>query len=179
MRDFANLDLLAWSDPPLDHRYVLRREDVLVFTSDVLEEQIDVSGRASFEGVVSADCPDTDLFVSLHDVYPDGRSIVLGGDPPAMLRLAYHKGAEAEPLLPGRPVDVRIPMTWLHHSFLPGHRIRLAITSSCVPMSARNLNGGEPWPDATEPHIARVAIHRGPRHSSRLVLPVEPAVPGS
>lgn len=174
VRDFSNLDVFAWSDPPLDSRYLLRREDVLVFTSEALKRQVDISGRAFFEGSVSVDCPDTDLVVTLFDVYPDGRSILLGADTPAILRLAFRNGPDPEPLTPGQPVDVRIPISWFHHSFLPGHRIRLSVTSSWFPFSARNLNGGVAWPDATEPRLARVTVHRGPTHSSRVILPVEP-----
>jgi putative CocE/NonD family hydrolase len=169
--DFANLDVFAWSDPPLDSRFQLRRSDVCVYTTEKLEQPIDVSGQAFFDGFVSADCPDTDLAVGLYDVYPDGRSIVLGSR--SIHRLAYRNGAQPEPLPVGTPVEVHMPVTWLHHRFLPGHRIRLAISSSAFPIHARNFNNGEPWPDAVEPRIARVTIHRGARYPSSFVLPVE------
>jgi putative CocE/NonD family hydrolase len=175
VRDFSNLDMLAWSDPPLDSRYLLRRKDVLVFTSAPLEQRVDASGHAIFEGFVSADCPDTDLIAELYDIHPDGRAIVLGSILGASLRLAYRNGPEAEPLQPGEPAAVRLPLTWMHHSLLPGHRIALSLTSSRFPFLARNRNTGEAWPDVTESRIARVTIHRGPAHPSRLVLPVEPA----
>jgi putative CocE/NonD family hydrolase len=172
-RDFSSLDVFAWSDPPLDARYFLRREDVLVYTSAELEQQLAVSGQALFEGTISTDCPDTDLAVALYDVYPDGRSILMQGFPEGILRLSYRNGPIPEPLSPRDPVRVRIPITWLHHTFLPGHRIRLSITSSSFPTWARNLNSGDIWYEATESRTARVVIHRGPGHPSRLVLPVE------
>jgi putative CocE/NonD family hydrolase len=171
-RDFSNLDVFAWSDPPLDSRYLLRREDVLFYASAPLESRIDVSGRARFEGVVSVDCPDTDLAVGLYDVYPDGRAIVLGDL--SIQRLAFRNGVESEPLTPGEPVDVRLALTWLHHAFLPGHRIGLGILSSAYPHWALNRNTGAPWADAVDSRVARVTVHRGGARGSRLVLPREP-----
>jgi putative CocE/NonD family hydrolase len=173
VRDFTNLGLFAWSDPPLDGRYLLRREDVLVYTSEPLERGTDVSGRAVFEGVVWVDAPDADLMIGVHDVHPDGRSIVLGSDLWVIQRLSNRNGPDPEPLTPGEPVEVRVPGTWLHHRFLQGHRIRVMITSSYFPRFARNLNRGEPWPDAADPRVVRVTIQRGRAGSSRLVLPVE------
>jgi putative CocE/NonD family hydrolase len=163
VRDFTSLGSFASSDPPLDGRHLLRRPDVLVYTSEELAEAIDVSGEACFEGHVSLDCPETDIAVSLHDVHPDGRSIYLGPEFPEIRRIAGGDG----------PVAVRIPVTWLHHRFARGHRIRVAITSSAYPFYARNLNGGEPWADAAHPRPARVTLHRAPRDGCRLVLPVE------
>jgi putative CocE/NonD family hydrolase len=168
-RDFSNLDVFAWSDPPLDSRYLLRRDDVLFYASAPLERRVDVSGRARFEGAVSVDCPDTDLAVGIYDVAPDGRAIVLGDL--SIQRLAFRNGPVAEPLPPGEPVDVRIELSWLHHAFLPGHRIGLALLSAAYPHWALNRNTGEPWADAVDARVARVTIHRP---GSRLVLPREP-----
>jgi putative CocE/NonD family hydrolase len=172
IRDFSNLDMLAWSDPPLDSRYLLRRDDVLVFTSAPRERRLDVSGQAVFEGFVSADCPDTDLVADLYDIHPDGRSIMLGALA-RPLRLAYRNGPDAEPLRPGEPVSVRLPFSWVHHSFLPGHRVGLSLSSSRFPFCAPNRNTGEAWADATDGRVARVSVHRGARYPSQLVLPVE------
>jgi putative CocE/NonD family hydrolase len=175
VRDFSDLESMGWSDPPLDSRYLLRRDDVLVFTSAELETSVSVSGQAMFDGFVSVDVPDTDISISLYDVYPDGRFILLSGwvQPPTMLRLSLRNGVDPEPLVPGEPVRIQIPAVWLHHTFLPGHRIAVAVTSSWFPIFARNLNTGESWPDAVHPRVARVSVHYGPEHPSRFVLPVE------
>jgi putative CocE/NonD family hydrolase len=172
-RDFSNLDVLAWSDPPLDGRYALRRDDVLVYTGDVLERPVDVSGRAVFEGFVSVDATDADLVIGVHDVYPDGRSIGLDGFGSGALRLSFRNGADPEPLTPGEPVAASVPLAWMHHTFLPGHRIRLVVSSTSYPNRVPNPHTGEAWADVVDPRPARVTIHRGPQHPSRLVLPVE------
>jgi uncharacterized protein len=181
-RDFTHLADFAWSDPPLDRRYLLRRTDVLVYAGPVLDDPVDVSGLAEFQGFVSVDCPDTDLSVALYDICPDGRAIVLGGPGthgPGVLRLSHRDGAGPEPVRPGEVVGVRVPLTWLQHTFLPGHRIALSITSSEFPTYARNFNTGRPWPDDTEQAVAEVTVHHGTEHPSRLLLPVEPATEAS
>lgn len=173
--DFSNLDDFAWSDPPLDERYIGRRRDTLVFRSEEFSAPLTVSGQAWFQGFVSVDQPSTDVAVKLFDVHPDGRWIVHGALllPPPIGRLPV----EDDPDSWSRPREVSIPLVWLHHRFLPGHRIAVAITSSFSPPYARNLNSGEPWADAVEPRIARVAVHFGSGRESRLILPVEPQGP--
>ncbi len=171
-RDFSNLEVFAWSDSPLDHRYLLRRPDTLVFLGPVLDHAVDVSGLAEFDGHVSVDRPDTDISVGIYDVHPDGRAITMGAR--GILRLSHRDGPVAEPLTPGEVVRVRIPVSWLHHRFLPGHRIALSVTSSDFPTYARNFNTGEPWMDAVAPQVAEVTVHHGAATPSRLLLPVEP-----
>lgn len=174
-RDFTNLDLFSWSDPPLDQRYLLRRPDVLVYTSTVLNHPVDVSGQAEFEGYVSITTPDADLSVLLVDVYPDGRRMLVGGELGAtgLLRLSLRDGKDPQFLEPSEVVKVHIPLVWMHHRFLKGHRIAIAIQSSAYPAFARNLNTGEPWPDAVDARSAEVTLHHGPKHPSRLVMPIE------
>jgi predicted acyl esterase len=58
--------------------------------------------------------------------------------------------------------------------FLPGHRIRLDISSSNFPRYDRNTNtGGVIAREAEDQMIPAVnRIHHGPDHPSRLVLPI-------
>ena len=62
---------------PLDQRKLEARDDVLVFTSEPLDEPVEVTGRVRAKLWVVSDAPDTDFFVKLCDVYPDGRSFNL------------------------------------------------------------------------------------------------------
>ncbi|MHC4328452.1 MAG: CocE/NonD family hydrolase, partial [Planctomycetota bacterium] len=59
---------------PMDQRKIESRPDVLLFTTDVLAEPVEVTGRIYAKLYVSSDRPDTDFTVKLTDVYPDGRS---------------------------------------------------------------------------------------------------------
>ena len=176
-RDFTNLDLFSWSDPPLDQRYLLRRPDVLVYTSPVLDHHVDASGQAEVEVYVSISTPDADLSVTLVDVHPDGRMMLVGGELGAtgLLRLSLRDGPDPQLLRPAEIVPLRVPLVWMHHRFLAGHRLAVGIQSSAYPAFARNLNTGEPWPDAVDAQAVEVTVHHGPEHPSRLVLPTEPA----
>ncbi|MFF7196131.1 CocE/NonD family hydrolase [Streptomyces sp. NPDC008079] len=174
-RDFTNLDLFAWSDPPHDHRYLLRRPDVLVYPGPALDEPVHVSGQAELDVFVSLDAPDADLSVLLLDVHPDGRMMLVGSELGScgLQRISMRSGPGSPPVSPGEIVGLRIPLVWLHHTFLPGHRIALAVTAGAFPAFSRNLGTGEPWADAVDSRVVSVTVHHGPEHPSRLVLPVE------
>jgi putative CocE/NonD family hydrolase len=170
--DFSNFDVFAWSDPPLDARYIVHRDDVLVYTSAELGGRLNVSGRALFKGFGSVECLDTDLAVALHGVYPGGaldcprqlidpmsrapRGAPVRASPTRQARLRAHPGDLAPPQLPSG-----------------GHRIRFVLSSSAFPGRALNFNTGENWANAIEPRVANVTLHHGAQYSSRLVLPVE------
>lgn len=168
-RSMFNLDVLAWSDPPLDQRYLQRRPDTLVYTTEPLPEPITVSGEAVVELFVSSDRPDSDVLVELVDVWPDGRAITFDGLP---RRLRFLDDGTEQLLQPDEVRRVTIQVCWLHHTFLPGHRIRLVVRPTAFPMFARNLNTGGAWPDEAEPLVARNEVHHDAASPSRLVLPV-------
>jgi uncharacterized protein len=84
---------------PRDQRSVESRPDVLLFTSDVLESPLDVTGRLTARQYVSSDCPDTDFAVRLTDVYPDGRSMLVTD---GILRMRFRESLEHEKLLKTR-----------------------------------------------------------------------------
>lgn len=174
VRDMSNLAIFAWADPPLDYRYLQRRDDVLVYTSAELSQDVTASGRYRVRLYVSSDRPDTDIFVNLSDVHPDGRAIGLAAtnEPPAALRLRYRNGPEPEFLTPGEVVEIEIPGTWMHHVFKAGHRIRLTLSSSAFPLAVRNAGSGRPWGDDTTLQPQTNTVHHSAQHPSRLLLPV-------
>jgi predicted acyl esterase len=79
------------------------------------------------------------------------------------------------PLTPGAPHRFRVELWPVHHTFLPGHRIRVTITSSDFPWFARSLNQFGPIKDQAEPLVAMNTIHHGGKFPSRIILPVEVA----
>lgn len=166
----TNVSVMAWSDPPLDHRWALRRQDVLVYDSEVLSDALCVSGRAQFDLFVSSDRENTDIFVSVMDVHSDGRSIALGDD--GALRLSYREGIPPRALVPDEVAQVRIGGTWLHHVFEPGHRVRIAISSRGYPNYARNPGTVSHWGEDTVLLPQTNSIHHGGGRRSRVILPV-------
>ena len=157
-------------EAPLDKRYMMRRDDHLVYTSAHLAEPVTVIGAPVTKLYISSDCCDTDFFVSLMDVHPDGRSILVSR---GLMRARYRNGLEKQELLePGEVYKISIPMDATGLQFKTGHRIRLAITSSEFPRYARNNNTGNPVDTDTELKIATNTVYHGAKFPSRLLLPL-------
>lgn len=147
------------------------RPDVVSFTGDPLDEALTVSGWAALELFAASDGDDTDWHVKLADVHPDGRSFrVTQG----CLRAACRSSLETpEPLEPGRTYRFHVELWPTHHVFLPGHRIRVTVTSSDFPWFARSLNRFGHIADLAEPRVAVNTLHHGGTAPSRLRLPVD------
>ncbi len=158
---------------PFDQRGVEARDDVLVFTSDVLAEPIAITGRVTARLWVSSSALDTDFTVKLTDVYPDGRSmLVLDG----ILRMRFRDGDDHEILMePGQvyPIDVDLWSTAI--TFNTGHRIRVAVSSSNWPRFHVNPNNGEPLYTADDQTVvAQQVLYFGAARPSHLLLPLVP-----
>jgi len=155
---------------PLDKRYLLRRDDHLVYTSPELNLPVKIVGAPVTEIYVSSDCPDTDFFVALMDVHTDKRSILVSK---GLMRARYRNGLEKQELMEeGEIYKITIPMDSTGVIFKPGHMIRLSITSSEFPRYARNNNTGNPVHIDSEIKTASNRIHHGKSHHSRILLPV-------
>ncbi|ANY08199.1 CocE/NonD family hydrolase [Pseudonocardia sp. HH130630-07] len=164
-----------------DQRYLEERPDVLVYTSAVLHAPVTVLGNALVELYAATDGRDTDFTARLLDVHPDGRALQfgpwsLGG----VVRARYRNGFEHEELLePGAVQRYRIDLRDLAHTFLPGHRIRLHVSSSYAPVIHPNPNTGGPIADETDHRVARQHVIHRTGAASHLVLPVVPTLCGS
>jgi predicted acyl esterase len=155
---------------PRDQRSVESREDVLLFTSDVLEEPLEVTGRIAARLYVSSDCPDTDFTVKLTDVYPDGRSMLVTD---GILRARFRESFEKEKLLePGEVVEIRVDLWSTSLAFNRGHQIRIAVSSSNSPRFDPNPNTGHAFRADHEKRIATNTLHLSEEHPSQIVLPV-------
>ncbi len=158
---------------PLDQAWLERRDDMLVFSSTPLERPLEVTGAISATLHVATDAPDTDFIARLVDVYPDGRAIPLTD---GIVRMRYRNGVDtaSEPLAADRSYAVTIDMWATSAMFLPGHRIRLDITSSSFPRWERNLNTCESSATTAEVRPARQTILHESEHPSFVSLSVVP-----
>jgi putative CocE/NonD family hydrolase len=145
-----------------------------VYTSDILEANMEVFGPVIVELFAASDGLDTDWVVRIQDVYPDGTSANLGPRiNGAVLRARFRQGYEKEVLLtPGKPEKYSINIYHIGHTFLKGHRIRLHITSSSFPAIAPNQNTGNPVATDTEWRIANQTIYHDTGYPSAVILPV-------
>jgi putative CocE/NonD family hydrolase len=137
-----------------------RREDnlSLTFTSDPLEERVEILGSPAVTVELSADRPLALIAVRLCDVSPTGASTLVAR---GLLNLTHRDGSsEPAPLEPGRRYAVRVPLDAAAYAFRPGHRLRLAISPTYWPWA---------WPS---PEPVTLTVHTG--GPSRLELPVRP-----
>lgn len=153
-----------------DQREMEEREDILVYTSEPLEEGVEVTGTIGITLYVSSDVKDTDFTVKLIDVYPDGTAYNLDE---TIQRMRYREGYDREVFMEeGEVYEVELSPLSTSNYFAAGHRIRIEVSSSNFPRFARNLNtGGNIW-DETEGVVAHNRVHHGPRFRSRIRLPV-------
>jgi putative CocE/NonD family hydrolase len=155
-----------------DQRPVEARQDVLIYTSAPLEEDLEVSGPVEVVLYVSSDARDTDFTAKLVDVDPDGTAWNLDE---TIQRARYREGYDREVFLEdGQVVELRLGPLVTSNGFRAGHRIRLEISSSNFPRFARNLNNGENNSRATQSVVAINAVHYGDGYPSRIVLTTVP-----
>ena len=76
----------------VDHRTIERRDDVLVYTSEVLQDSLEVIGPVFVNLHAASDARDTDFTAKILDIHPDGRAVKLGPVPAGVLRARYRKG---------------------------------------------------------------------------------------
>jgi hypothetical protein len=157
---------------PLDQRPIEARADVLTFTSPVLDEPLEVTGPLKVILWAVTQAPDTDFVARLCDVYPDGTARILAD---GVIRAAFRNGFEIyQPVKPGEVVEYTIDLVATSNVFLPGHRLRVDITSSCWPRFDRNSNSGHPTGQANHEDLRSVlqTVLHDADHPSHIVLPV-------
>ena len=155
---------LSGNSGPRDNRVLESRSDVLVYTSDPLEQDLEVIGPVQAELYVRSSLEHTDFFARLCDVDLSGRSINICD---GLLRL--RPGSSARLADGTRKVTVDLWPT--AHCFKAGHRLRLQVSSGAHPRFARNLGSGEPLASATTLVAADQAVYHDPAHPSCLRLP--------
>ncbi len=159
---------------PKDNRSVEARADVLVYTSEPLAQPLEITGPVKFELWATTSAPDTDFVARLCDVWPEGESRLLCE---GILRARFHAGFEQpNPITPGKVYHYTIDLGPTSHVFLPGHRLRIDITSSSFPRFDVNPNTGRPL-GADGPNDLRPALQailHTSNFPSHVVLPVIP-----
>lgn len=147
-----------------DNRALEARPDVVVYTSDELDEPLEAIGPVHAVLCVESSLDHTDFFVRLCDVHPDGRSInVCDGlqrFDPASIRRAADGTFRAD-----------VSMWPVGHRFAAGHRLRIQVSSGAHPVYARNLGTGEPPATATVTRVADQVVYHEPGRLSAVTLP--------
>jgi hypothetical protein len=134
-----------------DQRFAATRTDVLVYQTDVLEEDVTIAGPITASLQTSTSGTDSDWIVKLIDVYsadypnpdPNPAGIQMGGYQQLVrgepMRGKFRNSFEKpEPFEPGRVTKVEWVMPDAYHTFRRGHRIMVQVQSSWFPLVDRN-----------------------------------------
>jgi len=157
---------------PWDRRPVERRDDVLVYTTEPLKEDVEVTGPVSLKLWVKSTALDTDFTGTLVDVHPDGKAIIVCE---GLLRCRYRDSIEHPTLMvPGDTYALTVDMWETSNVFKAGHCIRLEVSSSNFPRFDRNLNTGNQLGMDAEMQVAEQTIFHEAQRPSHLTLPVIP-----
>ena len=160
-------DLL--SSGAFDQRDVEERDDVLVYTTEPLDEDLTVIGPVQVQLWASSSAPDTDFTAKLVDVHLDGYAQNISE---GIIRARYRNSDYRESwITPGAVHDYVIDLGFTATVFRRGHRIRLEISSSNFPHFDRNLNTATPFGEGGEmtPATQRVlhdALHPIPARAA-------------
>ncbi len=148
-----------------DNRKLESRADVLVYTSAVLEHDVEVIGPVTAELYVRSSLQHTDFFARLCVVEPTGKSINLCD---GILRLT------PDCVVPQADGSLRIQINiWpTAYRFRRGQRIRIQVSSGAHPRFTRNLGTGEPLATATKLRVAEQSVFHDPEHPSAILLPI-------
>jgi hypothetical protein len=157
---------------PMDQRSVEKRKDVLVYSSDPLKQDLEVTGPVRVSLYASSSAPDTDFTAKLIDVFPSGEARNLTD---GLLRIRYRRGLDKVELAqPGEVYPLTIDAGVTSNVFMRGHRIRIEISSSNFPRFDRNPNTGKPVADETVLKKAQQTVYHNRMYPSHVLLPIVP-----
>lgn len=147
---------------PIDQKPIESREDLLVFTSEPLKEDLEITGQIQAILYVDTDAEDTSFSVRLTDVYPDGKSLLIAD---GITRLSHADSSS-------QPKEITVDLASTSIVFAKGHQIRLIVSSSNYPRFEKNLNTLKRAHENPTPTVARNTLFVGYGTPSRLLLPV-------
>ena len=167
----CNPEIVAWG--AYDQRPVEYRNDVLVYTSDPMEEDMETTGPIIVKLFASTDVRDTDFTAKLVDVDPDGYAVNLCD---GIIRGRYRESTSHQRLLePGTIYEFTIDLWPTSNVFKKGHRIRVDVSSSNFPRFDRNPNTGNKFGQDAEMKVAHQQVFHDREHPSHIILPLIPS----
>ncbi|MBY0149160.1 CocE/NonD family hydrolase [Neobacillus niacini] len=157
---------------PIDQQHLEAREDILVYTSEALAEDLEVTGPVKVVLYAASTAVDTDFTAKLVDVHPNGKAInIVDG----IIRAKYReKNQPASLITPNEVYCYEIDLLSTSNVFKKGHKLRVEISSSNFPRFDRNTNTGESGKDSKELISALQRIYHSEKYPSHILLPVIP-----
>ncbi|MBU8923487.1 MAG: CocE/NonD family hydrolase [Bacteroidales bacterium] len=166
----ANMHFMLHLVGVKDQRDIERRDDVLVYTSEPLEDDMEIIGAIEARIYVSTEGLDTDFTAKLVEVREDGYARIIEE---GIVRASWRNGGPDRELLePGKVYGMNIAMGSTAILIKAGNRLRVEISSSNFPKYDRNPNTGEDPLRAAVLKKTRQKIYHGKKYPSHIVLPV-------
>jgi len=166
-------DAAHYEPGPRDQRPAESRNDVLVYSTKPLTEDMEVTGPVTLEVWASSSAVDTDFTAKLVDVSPSGFAMDLTD---GILRMRYRESQEKPELMnPDQVYKISVDLGATANVFKKGHVFRLEVSSSNFPRFDRNLNTGAVQATSREFVSAANTILHDAEHPSALLLPMIPA----
>ena len=160
----------GYAPGPFDQSPNESRQDVLVYSTPPLAEDVEATGFVTMELYAATSAADTDFTAMLLDVDEKGFARYLAD---GIVRARFREStAKASPIVPGEAVKYTIDLWATSNVFKAGHRIRVHVSSSNFPRFNRNLNTGERTLGGTRMARAAQTIYHDADHPSAIVLPV-------
>ncbi len=155
------------------------RNDILVFQSEPLTDDVEVTGEIEVKLWAASSAVDTDFTAKLIDVYPANPDFPGGFDlniGDGILRARFRESLKKEVLMqPGTIYPLTIKLYPTSNIFKRGHRIRVDVSSSNFPRFDVNPNTGEPLNNHRRRLVATNTVYHDPDHPSHILLPIMPA----
>jgi len=165
-------NLILENSGPMDQRKIEARQDILVYSTEPLQKEIEATGPVHLTVFVSSDAADTDFTGKLVDVFPDGKALLVCD---GILRARYRNGLDKPELMEsGRIYKLDIFLGNTSVLFKKGHKIRIEVSSSNFPRFDRNPNTGGDIATETKLKTAHQTVFHEEDHPSCLILPVIP-----
>ncbi|HKV55558.1 MAG TPA: CocE/NonD family hydrolase [Candidatus Binataceae bacterium] len=157
---------------PCDQRPVEARQDVLVYTSEPLTTDLEITGPIAMKLFAASSATDTDFTAKLVDVWPNGYAQNIQD---GIVRARY-RNSKTHPVLltPDEVCEYTIDLWATSHVVKPGHRIRVEISSSNFPHYDRNPNTGGPLFKENSFKRATQTIFHDAGRPSHIILPIIP-----
>jgi putative CocE/NonD family hydrolase len=157
---------------PRDQRAAENRNDVLVYSTKPLTEDMEVTGPVTLELWAKSSAVDTDFTAKLADVSPTGFAMNLTD---GILRMRYRDSQlKPEMMNPDQVYKITVDLWATSNVFKKGHILRLEVSSSNFPRFDRNLNTGEEQARATRMLKSTNVIYHDKARPSALILPMIP-----
>ena len=165
-------NLILENSGPMDQRKIEKREDILVYSTEPLQKEIEATGPVQLTVYVASDAADTDFTGKLADVFPDGKTLLICD---GILRARYRNGLDRPELMEnGKIYKLDIFLGNTSVLFKKGHKIHIEVSSSNFPRFDRNPNTGADIATETNLQTARQSVFHDADYPSCLILPVIP-----